>query len=87
MTNFHFFPRASCDSSDPDSCQPRDVRAGAVAKMVQMGAKVGVTADTMIELLDAGMSVEELLEYVLSRPQKSPEAGGKCSAKAGLTTR
>ncbi len=87
MTNFHLFPRASCDSSDPDSCQPRDVRAGAVAKMVQMGAKVGVTADTMIELLDAGMTVEELLEYVLSLAQNSPEAGGKSSRNQGFTTR
>jgi hypothetical protein len=84
MAKLYFFPRASCESSDPDSRQPSEVLERAIAKMVQVGAKVGVSADQMIELLDAGMTVEELLEYVLSLAHNLPEEGGKSSAKSGF---
>jgi hypothetical protein len=39
----------------------------AVAKMVALGAKVGVSADQMIQLLQSGMTVEELLEFLTAR--------------------
>jgi len=39
----------------------------AVAKMVALGAQVGVSADQMIQLLQSGMTVEELLEFLTAR--------------------
>jgi|SRR5271166_6523434 len=84
MTKLHFAAGANPDPPDPDSPRPGEVLARAVAKVVQVGAKVGVTADQMIALLDAGMTVEELLEYVLSLAHNLPDAGGKNSAKSGL---
>ncbi len=39
----------------------------AVAKVVELGAQTGVTADEMIHLLNAGLSVGELLEYLAAR--------------------
>jgi hypothetical protein len=32
-----------------------------------LGEQTGVTADEMIELLDAGLTVGELLEYLVAR--------------------
>ena len=39
----------------------------AVAKIVALGEQTGVTADEMIELLKAGLTVGELLEYLAAR--------------------
>jgi len=39
----------------------------AVAKVVELGAQTGVTADEMIYLLDSGLNVGELLEYLAAR--------------------
>ena len=39
----------------------------AVAKIVAVGAQVGVSADQMILLLQSGMTVGELLEYLAAR--------------------
>lgn len=36
----------------------------AVAKVVELGAQTGVTADEMIHLLNSGLNVGELLEYL-----------------------
>jgi len=44
-----------------------EVLQRAVAKMVALGAKVGVSADQMIQLLQSGMTVEELLEFLTAR--------------------
>jgi hypothetical protein len=38
----------------------------ALAKLVLAGARAGVSTDDMIGLLESGMSVKELLEYVLT---------------------
>jgi hypothetical protein len=38
----------------------------ALAKLVLVGARAGVSTDDMIGLLESGMSVRELLEYVLT---------------------
>jgi len=38
----------------------------AVAKLVRFGEQVGVTAEEMISLLDSGMSVDGLLDYLVS---------------------
>jgi hypothetical protein len=39
----------------------------AVAKMVALGVQVGVGADQMILLLQSGLTVGELLEYLAAR--------------------
>jgi hypothetical protein len=39
----------------------------AVAKIVALGAQVGVSADQMVELLQRGLTVGELLEYLAAR--------------------
>ena len=39
----------------------------AVDKLVSFGERVGVTPEEMISLLDSGMSVGGLLDYLLSR--------------------
>ena len=84
MTKLHFACCARCDSPVPGSLQGSEVLERAVAKIILVGAEVGVGTDQMIELLDAGMTVEELLGYVLSLAQNSPEAGGKSFAKSGF---
>jgi hypothetical protein len=39
----------------------------AVAKLVLVGEQVGVSADQMILLLESGLTVRELLEYLAAR--------------------
>lgn len=39
----------------------------AVAKIVAFGAQVGVSADDMIQMLQSGLTVGELLQYLASR--------------------
>jgi hypothetical protein len=41
----------------------------AVAKVVALGAQVGVSADQMILLLQSGLTVGELLNYLAAREQ------------------
>jgi hypothetical protein len=45
----------------------REVLERAVAKIVLLGNQVGVSADQMILLLDSGLTVGELLEYLAAR--------------------
>jgi len=42
----------------------------AVAKVVALGAQVGVSAEQMIQLLQSGLSVGELLDYLAARTGK-----------------
>lgn len=84
MTKPYFPSRAGCESPGSDSRQPSEVLERAVAKIILIGARVGVSADQMIQLLTAGMTVEDLLEHVLSLTQSLPETGGKHSARSGL---
>ena len=55
-------------SSDPTALTPAQLEAleHGVAKIVALGAKVGVGPEKMIELLSAGLSVSELLDYLMS---------------------
>ena len=53
--------------------QRQDVLRRALAKVVVLGQEVGVSTDQMIALLEAGLTVEELLEHLVRRrchPQK-----------------
>ena len=66
MTELRFFLDASSDTSNPLTLEQREALERALAKMVLVGAQAGVSTDQMIELLESGMSVRKLLEYVLT---------------------
>ncbi len=42
----------------------REVLERAISKLVLIGERVGVTADEMILLLQSGLTVRELLDYI-----------------------
>ena len=67
MTEPRFVRETSRDSSDPLTLQEKEVLERAVAKIIGLGQQVGVSADEMINLLQSGLTVRELLEYLLSR--------------------
>jgi hypothetical protein len=53
--------------SEPLSFTQRQLLERAVAKVVLMGERVGVSPDQMILLLQSGLTVGELLDYLASR--------------------
>ena len=55
---------------EPLSCGQREVLERAVAKIVLLGELVGVSADQMILLLESGLTVSELLEYLGARTRQ-----------------
>ena len=57
----------SGDLTEPLSLAQQESLQRAVAKVVALGAQVGVSADQMIELLQSGLTVGELLEYLAAR--------------------
>ncbi len=42
----------------------------AVTKIVVLGEQVGVTADKMVELLEEGLTVGQLLQYLTARSRE-----------------
>ena len=68
MTELRLISKASF--CDPASVKEEEVLERALAKVVHMGEDLGVSADQMIKLLDAGMSVRELLEFLAGRVEK-----------------
>jgi hypothetical protein len=52
---------------EPLTAAEEETLRHAVAKVVELGAQAGVTADEMIYLLDSGLNVAELLEYLAAR--------------------
>lgn len=70
----YFISNASGNSSDSSSLKQADtlttdeeeVLTRALAKVVALGEEIGVTTDEMIGMLDSGMSVRELLEYLVT---------------------
>jgi hypothetical protein len=57
----------SRDLADPLSLAQKEALQRAVAKVVALGAQVGVSADQMIDLLKSGLTVGELLDYLAAR--------------------
>ena len=57
----------SRDLAEPLSMAQKEALQRAVAKIVALGAQVGVSADHMIELLESGLTVGELLEVLAAR--------------------
>ena len=67
MTDMHFIASPAYDSSDPLTLPQMAVLERAVAKVVLLGEQVGVSTDQMIFLLNSGLTVGELLEYLAMR--------------------
>ncbi len=53
--------------AEPLTLARQEALQRAVAKIVALGAQVGVSADQMIQLLESGLTVGELLEYLVAR--------------------
>jgi len=67
MTDEQFIVGAASDSPDPMTLPQKAVLERAVAKIVLLGEQVGVSTDQMILLLNSGLTVGELLEYLATR--------------------
>jgi len=67
MTDVQFLPRAEGDPLEPLTIYQQQVLERAVAKLVVLGERIGVSTEEMIQLLKAGLTVGELLEYLMSR--------------------
>jgi hypothetical protein len=63
----HLAAAMSRDQAEPLTVAQKEALQRAVAKIVALGAQVGVSADQMIELLDSGLTVGELLEVLAAR--------------------
>jgi len=57
----------SRDLTEPLTLAQKEALQRAVAKVVALGAQVGVSADQMIVLLESGLTVGELLDYLAAR--------------------
>jgi hypothetical protein len=57
----------SSDRDEPLTCAQKETLERAVTKIVALGSQVGVSADQMAELLQAGLTVRELLQYLAAR--------------------
>jgi hypothetical protein len=57
----------SHDLSQPLTLAQKRALQRAVAKIVALGAQVGISTDQMIGLLKSGLTVGELLEYLSAR--------------------
>jgi hypothetical protein len=63
----HLAAAMSRDQAEPLTLEQKEALQRAVAKVVRLGAQVGVSADQMIQLLESGLTVGELLEYLAAR--------------------
>jgi hypothetical protein len=71
MSRADLFANADPDLSQCLTCAQKEVLERAVAKIVLLGAQVGVSADQMIVLLESGLTMGELLEYVVAQSAES----------------
>jgi hypothetical protein len=67
MREGHSSARIGSESNGPIVHSDTRALKRAVAKVVLLGQQAGVSPDEMITLLDTGMTVSELLEYVIVR--------------------
>jgi len=67
MAAMRFVPEPGLDRVDTQACHQQEVLRRAVEKVVVLGKQKGVSAEQMVELLESGLTVKELLEYLISR--------------------
>jgi hypothetical protein len=66
-TELHLLAAVSPDPVESLTPAQKEALQRAVAKIVALGAQVGVSTDQMILLLQSGLTVGELLEYLAAR--------------------
>jgi hypothetical protein len=66
-TELHLIAALSHDLAEPLTVTQKEALQRAVTKIVALGAHVGVNRDQMILLLESGLAVGELLEYLAAR--------------------
>jgi len=67
MSQLHLVSSFDPFLADSLTFPQREVLYRAVAKIVLLGAQVGVSVDQMILLLESGLTVGELLDYIALR--------------------
>jgi len=71
MSGPHLVSNAGSRSPESLSFGDRDALERAVAKVILLGEQVGVGTEQMIRLLNSGLTVRELLEYLAARTGNS----------------
>ncbi len=66
-TELHRNAAVSRGLAEPLTFAQKEALQRAVAKIVALGEQIGVSADQMIQLLQSGLTVRELLEYLAAR--------------------
>ena len=67
MGEVYSFASRGPDLTESPNIGEQEVLERAVAKLVLLGKQVGVSPDQMILLLESGLTVVELLEYLAAR--------------------
>lgn len=67
MTDMQSASYQGWNSCEVSTVYQQQVLERAVAKLVVYGERVGISTDEMIQMLAAGLTVGQLLEYVLGR--------------------
>ena len=63
-TDMHLLAAASQDPVETPTPDQKEALLHAVGKIVALGEQTGVTTDEMIQLLESGLTVGELLDYL-----------------------
>jgi len=71
MSETHLVESEGLPLAEPMTFAQREVLHRAVAKIILLGDQVGVTTDQMILLLQSGLTVGELLDYLYARSRES----------------
>lgn len=67
MGETHLSANVGSDVVESLNYAQEEVLERAIAKLVLLGKQVGVDPDQMISLLDSGLSVVDLVEYLAAR--------------------
>ncbi len=74
MEEAHSFANRSPDPAESLNIGQEEVLERAIGKTILLGKKVGVSPDQMILLLESGLTVAELLEYLAARNGSASES-------------
>ena len=66
-TQLHLVAALSKNLTEPLTVAQKEALQRAVTKIVALGALAGLNADQMILLLESGLTVGELLDYLAAR--------------------
>jgi hypothetical protein len=66
-TQLHLVAALSKNLTEPLTVAQKEALQTAVTKIVALGAQAGLNADQMVLLLESGLTVGELLEYLAAR--------------------